>query len=96
MSYSFNAKGDSKTDAILDAEAKFDKVVHDMPVHGLDKGAVLDHMRNMVNLTREPQPDEEVLISMNGYIMQLNPTAGPSGVTTAASGCLVSVGRKAA
>lgn len=96
MSYSFSAKGASKTDAILDAEAKFEKVVTDMPVHGLDKAAVGDNLRKCIDIVREPQPDEEVTISMNGYIVQSNPTAGPSGVTTVAINCSVSVGRKVA
>lgn len=93
MSYSFSAQGASKTDAILDAEAKFDKVCTDMPVHGLDKGAVLDHMRNLVNIAREPDAGEVVSVSMSGYISVSNPTAGPSGVTTVNASCGVSVHR---
>lgn len=94
MSYSFSAKGASKTEAILDADEKFDKVCVDMPVHGLDRGAVQDHMRKLIDIARDPAADEEVSIAMSGYIVVANPTAGPSGVSTVAASCTVSITRK--
>ena len=68
MSYSFSAAGPTKTEAILDAEAKFAKVVSDMPVHERDQELVLSHMRNLVNLAREPGEGDSVVISLSGYM----------------------------
>lgn len=96
MSYSFYAKGATKTEALLDADEKFDKVCTDMPVHGLDRGAVQDNLRKLIDIAREPGADEEVCISMNGYIAVANPTAGPSGVNTVSVNCTVSITRKLA
>lgn len=93
MSYSFSAEGASKTDAILDAEAKFDKTVEQMPVHGLDKGVVLDHMRSCVNLVREPQEDEKVRVNLSGYISVGDPAGDKPGVHTINATCGVSVGK---
>lgn len=92
MSYCFSAKGSSKTDALLDAETKFEKVCTDMPVHGLDKGAVMDNLRAAVNLAREPQSDEVVHITLSGYIVVANPAAGPSGISTVSINCAVGIG----
>ena len=94
MSYSFNASGPTKTDAILDADAKFDKVVHDMPVHAKDKDLVLAHMRNVANAVSEPGDDEIVSISMSGYMSVSTPTAGAERVLTINSSCSVHIARK--
>lgn len=93
MSYSFSVQAPSKTDAILMAEEKFKKVIHDMPVHALDEGAVLDHMRRLVNIAREPQADEHVYISMHGFITVLDPGLNPAGVGSINAGCGVTVAK---
>jgi len=96
MSYSFGAKGASKTDAILDAEEKFAKVVNDMPVHGKDQSEVLSHMRNLVRLADEPNADEEVHISMSGYMSTVSESNGAiQKVRTVSASCSVSIARKA-
>lgn len=95
MSYSFSAKGASKTDAILDAEEKFAKVVTDMPVHGKDQSEVLSHMRNLVRLADDPNADEEVHISMSGYMSVQNEQNGAiQKVRTVNASCSVSIARK--
>jgi hypothetical protein len=94
VSYSFSAKGASKTDAILDAESKFQKVCQDMPVHEKDKDAVLSHMRNMINLCVDPSADEEVVISMNGYLSGQWEGANVTRLTVASANCSVSVNAK--
>ena len=95
MSYSFSAKGPTKTDAILDAEEKFAKVVEQMPVHGKDQSEVLAHMRNLVRLADEPGADEEVYISMNGYMSVVNESDGAiQKVRTVSASCSVSLARK--
>lgn len=96
MSYSFNAKGPSKTEAILDAEAKFDKVVADMPIHAKDKDLVLAHLRAVVAVVAEPRDTEDVYIAMNGYMIAVSPadTYGAARVTTVAAGCSVTLGNR--
>lgn len=68
MSYMFYAKGPSKTDAVLDADAKMDKLAEDMPIHELDKELVLLHMRNLMTVVPDPTADQEITVIMNGHL----------------------------
>lgn len=86
VSYSFAAKGDSKSEAILDAEAKFDDMAKQQPVHQQDRDVFAANLRNVVNKLSDPEPGEVVSLSCNGSISVTNPTAGPSRVMGVSSG----------
>ncbi len=93
MSYSFSAKGDSKTEALLDAEAKFAKVVADMPVHEKDQEQVLSHARNMVALIKGPDAaTEEVVVTMSGYVSHQH----DGSIVSASASCGAYLSRKTA
>lgn len=92
MSYSFLAGGPTKTDAILDAESKFDKVCADMPVHEKDKDAVLANMRAMVNLLPDAGEGEHVELALSGWIaMRTDIAGGPDRVSVVNISCVASI-----
>lgn len=92
VSYSFGAKGASKTEAILDAEAKFADVVRQQPAHAIDQEAALKNLREQMALLADPAPDEDVVVSMYGSICVVGETA--SRVTSANASCNVGVSRR--
>lgn len=92
MSYSFAARGKTKTEAILDAEAKFAAVVVSQPVHAADQEVALANLRAHVALVVDPGYEEEISISMNGSVMTSTGAEGPV-VHSASSGCSVYVSR---
>jgi hypothetical protein len=94
VTYSFSAKGASKTEAILDAEAKFAEVVKRDPVHAHEQEAALKNLREYLAVLADPAPDEDVLVSMNGSICVVGDTA--TRVTAGGSGCSVSLARRPA
>lgn len=91
MSYCFNAKGKSKSEAILDAEEKFRKVVRDLNAHELDHEAALSNLRGCVNLLPIPSDNEVAFITMSGHIL----TNADGSVSTVSVSCTASVGPKA-
>lgn len=68
MTYSFSAKGPSKTEAILDADAKIDALCKAMSIHEYDRQVLQGNMRNCVNALPDPDYAEDVVITMSGYV----------------------------
>lgn len=84
MSYSFSARGAAKTDVILDADAKIDKLCQDMDAHLHDREVLLQNMRNTVNALPDPDYSEQVTVSMSGYITWATTSTGKR-ITTISS-----------
>lgn len=77
MSYSLSVKGDTKAQARENAEEKFDtQVVANQPVHVQDKAAALANLDTSLAMIAEPQPHEEVNVTMHGSISVDGATAG--------------------
>ena len=89
MSYSFSVKANSKTDAILAAEAAFKAMLVNQPIHAKDEAAAFANVREHIALAKDPDADEEVSIMMHGSIWVENDQ-----VKSCGSGCSVSVMRK--
>lgn len=72
MTYSFHARGISKSDAILDLDDKVDKFVLRMPSHKVDKEMLLRHAREQLAHVADPFHDESVVIVCHGYIVNVS------------------------
>jgi hypothetical protein len=76
MTYSFNVKGASKTDVLLEADTKLDKLVKDMPIHELDKHGIQARYRDTVAAVADPDHGEIIILSIHGYIAWVDTTTG--------------------
>ena len=86
MSYSLNVNADSKTAAILAAEAKFKEMLASQPIHAKDEAAAFANLREHMALVKEPSADEEISVGMHGSIWVENDQ-----VKSCGSGCSISV-----
>jgi len=68
MTYSFGVRGICKTDAILDLDAKVDRITH--PLDAKDKNLILRHAREVVTSIDDPCYGEEIVILCHGYSVQ--------------------------
>ena len=92
MSYSFSVYAESKTEAILAAQAYFEaNVLANQPIHKTDMAAAFENVLQHIALLRDPVEGEIVTISMNGSII-----VQEFGVGQVASGCSVMVSPKPA
>ena len=67
MSYSFEAKGITKSDAIAAAKSEMDKIVKRQPIHAADEAIVVETVTSIVDLLYD-NPDEDVIVSVSGYL----------------------------
>jgi hypothetical protein len=68
MSYSFNVKAATKSEAIKAAEVELHNVVAVQVVHIADRDKALAAVRSFVALLEEPQAGEQVVLSVNGSL----------------------------
>ena len=66
MTYSFGVRGICKTDAILDLDAKVDKILLDVK----DKALILQHARGVAATLDDPNYGEEIVILCHGYSVE--------------------------
>lgn len=67
MSYSFQAKGTTKAEAIAQVIEKMDQVVTQQPIHAADRDAAIETAKAFVNMV----PDDEakdVSVSVSGSL----------------------------
>lgn len=92
MSYEFRAKGPTKTDALLDFDAKHDKLVQDMDAHAIDRALLSSRVREAISVLQDPDYDEDVLILVSGHITRVERFAMEKRVTAvnfSVTACLV-------
>jgi len=94
MTYSFSARGPTKTEAILDVDTKIDKLCQDMLVHEYDRQVLQNNVRNCVNALPDPHHNEEIVITMSGYITWTMTMTGSKRVTTVSSAVCAGIANK--
>lgn len=80
MSYSFSVKASDKDAAKILAEIELEKVVAQQPIHALDRDAILANVAGVVGLARPLGEDEDLVVSVNGYIS--TNSSGEAGVVS--------------
>lgn len=83
MSYSFNIKAADKDTARSLVATEVDKVLAMFPVHALDQAAILANANSVIDLSRDLAGNEEISVSVNGYI-STNIAGEPSTVSISA------------
>ena len=69
MSYSIRVKGASKAEAKANFTEAFDRdVVQNQPTHKVDRDAQIAHAHNLIDLVREPEEGNELVIDANGSV----------------------------
>lgn len=68
MSYSFNVKAATKSDALAAVAVEMDKVVVSQPVHAADKQPAQDVARTFVGMLRDPGEGESVSVNVWGSL----------------------------
>lgn len=84
MSYSFSVKASDKATAKVLVEMEVDKVVAQYPVHASDRGAILANANSVIDLTRAMADNEDLSVSVNGYI-STNVAGEPGTISISAS-----------
>lgn len=68
MSYSLSVKGASKHEAKNAVAAKMREIAEQQPVHVVDEGQAKVHAWNLIDLLPDPAEDQEIVVTMSGYI----------------------------
>ena len=79
MSYSFSVTAETKDEAGKKVETEFEKVCGSQHVHGIDRQAAQDAAEAFVNLLGEPSPDEQISVSVSGWLSWSGTEVGEQG-----------------